>query len=235
MPTRIEKLQAHSSLLLDSFIQLQERYALLEPMLFNVSVVKNKGSGKPARGFLILRHSLFLSCSQDIAKLTLDSDERTPSLFKLMRDLSDKSVRDKLRELFAIWEIPIFEDDLEIQEALHRIELREEAERREQFDTLFCEATTIWTKISTSSAMHGFKTIRDKISAHTEIRFVADKYQFVDIGKLGIQWGEIGSTIHDMQKLIELTGLLIRNSNFAWDMLKDQLSQASQDFWGTEK
>ena len=79
MPTQIERLEAHAAHLLDAFIQLRERYALLEPMLFGETVSKG-GSGKQGRGFSILKHSLFLSCSQDIAKLTLDDDNRTPSL-----------------------------------------------------------------------------------------------------------------------------------------------------------
>src|SRR3990167_5880557 len=80
MPSQIEKLEAHASHFLDAFIRLTERYSLLDPMLFDSEVPKSRGSGAQARGFLTLRHSPFLSCAQDIAKLTLDSDKRTPSI-----------------------------------------------------------------------------------------------------------------------------------------------------------
>jgi hypothetical protein len=46
MPTQIEKLQAHTEHLLDGFITLRERYAMLRPMLHDKKVVKNKGSKK---------------------------------------------------------------------------------------------------------------------------------------------------------------------------------------------
>ena len=46
-------------------------------MLFDQDVVAKKGSRKQARGFLILRNSLFLTCVQDIAKYTADADYRT--------------------------------------------------------------------------------------------------------------------------------------------------------------
>lgn len=235
MPTQIEKLQAHASHLLDAFIQLRERYALLEPMLFSKLVTKERGSDKQARGFQILKHSLFLSCSQDIAKLTLDDDERTPSLANLVRALSDDAVRAEFRETFSVWKIPSVEEETEpeIVEALHRMELREEAQRREQFDVLFCEVTVLWAKLSTSPIIKGFRTIRDKVSAHTEVRFIADKYQFVDIGALDIKWGDLRSIIGEMQRLVELMGLLIRNAGFAWDMLDSQLSRASNEFWAT--
>lgn len=233
MPTQIERLEAHAAHLLDAFIQLRERYALLEPMLFSEKVTKERGSDIQARGFRILKHSLFLSCSQDIAKLTLDDDDRTPSLANLVRALTDEVIRNELRERFAVWKIPSIEVETEpeIVEALRRIELREEAERQDQFDRLYCEATALWAEISTSKVVKGFRTVRDKVSAHTEIRFVADKYQFVDIGKLGIKWGDLRATIDRMQRLVELMGHLVRNAGFAWDMLDEQLSRASKGFW----
>src|SRR3990167_6171690 len=92
MPSQIEKLEAHASHLLDAFIRLTERYSLLDPMLFDSEVPKSRGSGAQARGFLTLRHSLFLSCSQDIAKLTLDSDKRTPSIKSLIAAFDESKV-----------------------------------------------------------------------------------------------------------------------------------------------
>ncbi len=236
MPTQIEKLEAHASHLLDAFIQLRQRYAMLDPMLFDKLVIKSNGSGEKARGFSVLKHSLFLSCAQDIAKLMVDDDPRTPSLSNHIKALTDEALGQTLRERFAVWKIPLAEDetDPEIIEALRRMELREEAQRRAQFDELYCEATALWAALSTTGVIKSFKTIRDKVSAHTEVRLVADKYQFVDIGTLGIKWGDIKSTIDQMQRLVEIIGLLVRNAGFAWDSLDEQLTRASQGFWGVK-
>jgi hypothetical protein len=236
MPTQIDKLEAHASHLLDAFISLRQRYSILNPMLFDETVVATQGSGKRAMGFSILKHSLFLSCAQDIAKLTLDDDPRTPSLNNHIRALTDDVLRRTLREQFAIWKIPLAEDetDSEVLEALRRMELREEAQRRAQFDDLYCEATALWAALSTSPTIKSFKTIRDKVSAHTEVRLIADKYQFVDIGTLGIKWGDIKAAIEQMQRLVEIIGMLIRNAGFAWDSLDEQLKHASEDFWGVD-
>jgi hypothetical protein len=120
MPTRIEKLEAHSSHLLDIFIGLREKFAILEPMLFDETVVRAKGSGAQHRGFLILRHSLFLSCAQDIAKLCYDRDERTPSIHKIVEALEDTPLRKTLEDRYAAFVSPSTEDetDPEIVEAL---------------------------------------------------------------------------------------------------------------------
>ena len=137
MPTQIEKLEAHASHLLDAFIGLREKYALLQPMLFDKQVVQARGSFAQARGFQTLRHSLFLSCAQDIAKLCLDADKRTPSILNLVSGLSDLLLRGELRERYAIWKLPSVEGetDPEIIEALRRIEQHEQSERRAQLVT----------------------------------------------------------------------------------------------------
>lgn len=204
-------------------------------MLFNESVAKVRGSGRQARGFGVLKNSLFLSCAQDIAKLTLDDDERTPSLANVIRALSDDNLRALLKEQFALRKTPLAqtEDDPEILEALRQWELSEEVGRREQFDALCREATHLWAKLSTSDLIKGFRTIRDKVTAHTEVRFVADKYQFVDVGTLGIKWGDLRTVIGEMQRLVELLGQLVRCAGFAWEALDAQLTKAAQEFWLT--
>jgi hypothetical protein len=235
MPTQIEKLEAHASHLLDAFIGLREKYALLKPMLFDKEVVEARGSFARARGFKTLRHSLFLSCAQDIAKLCLDTDKRTPSIVNLVSGLSDSSLRSELRERYAIWQIPSVEEetDPEIIEALKRMEQREQSERQGQFDRHYEELLTSWASLRDSKPLEGFSTVRDKVSAHTEVRSVADKYQLVDIGTLGIKWSDLRSTIDAMQHLVELLGLIVRNAGFAWDMLDRQLSEAAAGFWRT--
>ena len=79
--------------------------------------------------------------------------------------------------------------------------------------------------------MNAFLTIRNKVSAHSEVRLAADKYQFVDVSKLGLKWGDLRKTVDTMQRLVELIGLLVRNAGFAWEMLDEQLATASKQYW----
>lgn len=233
MPTQIEKIEAHASHLLDAFIALRERYALLHPMLFAPDVAKLRGAGQQARGFLALRQSLFLSCAQDVAKLTLDADKRTPSIRSLVASIQVEDVKSVFRQRFSEWVLPSIEGeaDPEIAAALRRIELREQDERRVQFDELLSKAIEEWQALEGDPALLGFLTIRDKVSAHTEVVLVADKYRFFDIGVLGIRWADMKRLIDQMQSLVELLGLLVRNAGFAWDMLDSQLEKCGEDFW----
>ncbi|WP_370261143.1 hypothetical protein [Limnobacter sp.] len=79
--------------------------------------------------------------------------------------------------------------------------------------------------------MNRFLTIRDKVTAHTKVQHVADKYQPVDISTLVVKWADLRLAIEEMQKLVEALGLMVRNSSFAWDMLDTQLSKAGNNFW----
>ncbi|WP_370261141.1 hypothetical protein [Limnobacter sp.] len=55
---------------------------------------------------MILRHSLFLSCTQDIAKLSFDTNKRTPSIKNMMAAVDDLSLVSLLLERFAIRQLP---------------------------------------------------------------------------------------------------------------------------------
>jgi len=71
------------------------------------------------------------------------------------------------------------------------MQVKEHTERGEQFDKLYCELTELWSQLSTSTEIEAFRAVRDKISAHTEVRFSVDKYHFVEVSKLGLKWGDL--------------------------------------------
>ncbi len=233
MPSQSAKLEAHASLLLDAFIRLRERYAILEPMLFNPDVPKQWGSRAQSRGFLILRHSLFLSCAQDIAKLTLDKHKKTPSIKNLMTSLDSTDLCQALQEKYANYVIPSIETetDPQIIAALEKMELREKAERLVEFNETLLQVRCNWQKLKSEPYLQGFLNIRDKVSAHTEVNFVMDKYQFVDISTLDVKWSDMRRAIDCIQSIVEDLSIIIRNSSFAWGVLDEQLDKASKGFW----
>jgi hypothetical protein len=233
LPSRVEKLRAYTSHLLDAFIRLRERYAMLEPLIFDKAVVTAYGGKSKSYGFRILRDSLFLSCAQDIAKLCFDGDERSTSIAKLVEQTADPDVLGELKDAFVNWRLPNMNRgiDPEVLAAVERIHLRENDERRGQYDELRTELETLWMKLAESKVTNSFRTIRDKIAAHTEIKFLADKYQVVDFSSLDLKWGNMKETIDIMQRVVELLQLLVRNAGFAWDMLDEQVADAATEFW----
>jgi AbiU2 len=237
MPTQIAKLEAHAGHLLDEFIALKEKYALLDPMLFNDEVTKQRGSNKQYRGFKILRNLIFLSCAQDIAKLSNDSDARTPSIRKLIEYLKDSKIRSKLRELHAGRCRYSIEDEADPEKIamLREIQRHEQIGRGKEFDDYYEKLNKAWELFSASSELQSFITLRDKVTAHSEVRNVGDQYQLVDIGKLGIRWADLKPTVELMQVMVKLIGYIIRRAGFDWDGLEVQLTEAALGFWNPQQ
>lgn len=233
MSIQIKKLKADAKHLLDAFLVLRQTYAILDPMLFDEKVCQLRGNGIQARGFQILRNSLFLSCAHDIAKLTVDSDDRTPSIMNLCRALKSGKIRDELREEYCLWQVPEYnaETDPAIIAALRKMAAREKLDRRDDFDRLYSEIEERWVLLSECRSMGSFLTIKDKVSAHKEVHLLADKYQFVDIESLGLVWADLKYAMEQMQKLVETLQLVIRNSAMAWDLENERLDKFGRDFW----
>lgn len=233
MSTQLIKIVAHSSHLLTFFIQLRERYALLHPMLFAEHVPKQYGSWAQARGFAILKSSLFLSCCQDIAKLATDNYDKTPSISKIMAALDDPFVRHQFRTRYGQGRSSCAEDESDpgMAEVYRRMALEDEVRDGLEFDAKYTEAAGLWSKLSTSASLKSFRQIRDQVTAHTELKFTDGEYKPVDIAALGIKWGDLKSTIESMQHLVELIGQLVRDAGFAWESLDRMLAKAGNDFW----
>lgn len=222
-----------ASHLLDGYLLLREKQALLEPMLFDRKVVASRGSGRSKREFNTLKHTLFLGCIQDVANLCADKDQRAPSIANIAKTLLDTKIRNELRDKFSSWVIPFAggEADAFTAEQLRKIESREQMDRRIRFDQLYTEFLQCSGNLGTSPLLHAFRDVRDKVSAHTEIRPLGDRYAPLDISTLGIHWGDIGRIISEMQRPVALSGLLVRNASFAWDALDTLLRISSTDFW----
>lgn len=132
-----------------------------------------------------------------------------------------------------MWDEPDYRDyqDPEIIEALRRIDLRESAKRLDQFSQLLQEFKTLTSDVFTCPTFKALKTVRDKITAHTEIKLVADKYVPIDLGSLSLKWGDINTCVSRLERPLELVGLLVRNTSFGWESFHAQLEKNVASVW----
>lgn len=236
MSIELEKLKAHSEHLLDGFLGLRERYAMLEPMLFNKSVIEKKGQGLMARGFLSIKNNLFLYCSQDIAKLSLDKYDTSPSIKRILEKLQDQAILTTLEEEFSVWyaDPPAGEQDSSVLELLRQMGEKKCQERRSQFKDLVASLNENWHQLENRPALESFKKIRNKVSAHLDVNLVNGKFQPLDVESLDVKWKDIGETIAEMQLIIHQISLVVRGASFAWDSLDKNLHKAALGFWEAE-
>lgn len=232
MPTRMEKLRAHAEHLLDGFISLNETYAMLHPMLFDQAVAKEYGSNSRYRGYSILKNSLFFACCQGLAKLSLDASDRAPSVKRFSDALDDPTLVRELKRDYAEYVTPdVGYFDPQELEALEYINKAEQEAREKEFDLNLQALRAQLVLISSSPTFSAFKTIRDKVSAHTDVQLLDGEYKLVDIGSLEVKWKDIRESINELQKAVELIGIVVRGVSFAWDSLEKNLERAATDFW----
>lgn len=232
MPTQIAKWSAHASHILDAFVGLKARYAILDPLIFDKDVVSRWGSRERAEGFRYLRNALLYSCILDASNIALDGDRRTPSITKLVEALQDAALVDTLREEYAIWNLVASADvEPELLPLLQAAAKREEGERRAQFDQNLVALRARWAMFSTSSILKAFVKMRDKAIAHRELQFVDGAYRALDTGSLGLKFGDLKAVIVELQQLIELITPLFRNASFDFAMLDRHVGRYSTFFW----
>ena len=225
----INKLRAHAEHLLDGFITLRERYAMLRPMLHNESVVKNKGSNKQYRGFIIIRNTMLLSCCQLIANLCFDKNSNCPSIHQLMEKLEDTSLRKIVKDVYSR-PTPIASSDLS-DEVLKFIQQDEHTSRKAEFDKFYKELLLLWSQFKTSKSATSILEIRKKVAAHTDINLIDGQYRLFDISSLDLKWDDILETISNMQEIIESLNIIIRNSSYSWDTLDELIYKSVNDYW----
>jgi hypothetical protein len=233
MPNQVEKIQAHSEHFLDGFLGLRESYSIIEPMLFDRDVVKAYCSASRTRGFRSIRDRLFLICAQDIAKQCLDGSDNSPSIFKIVAALDSPTLLRRLSDNYSIWHAAAEEDvtDSVILAALAKMKKRNEGERRIQFGAHVAKLRDDWSALLNSAALEAFKNIRNKLSAHTDVQWVKVKYKTLNVGELGLKFGDLRTTIEAMQVVVAGVGMVVRAADFARDSLDHQLKKAADGFW----
>jgi hypothetical protein len=233
MQQRIEKVKARAEHLLDLFLALRGKYAMLKPLAFDPSLAKRVGSGPRATGYVILRNALYHSCIQDLVKLTLDTDRRSPSVSNLMKDLVDSSVKASCREEYSRVPDPIHvgPGDPLPPELLAEIRSREEEQKSKQFDEIWEELSSRWSALAEDGRLQGFKVWRDKLIAHADLHHTDGQYHLTDLSTLSLRWGDLGYLMEDLQEVVERVNLVARSASFAWTELDRQLQEASGGFW----
>jgi hypothetical protein len=231
-PTRRQKLTAQAEHLLDVFLGLRGKYAMLEPMLFDQDTINRWGTRKRVRGFHIIANTILMSCVLDVAKITLDKDDRTPSLSRLEDALSENGLTDELREEFAVRHVvPTAGDDPDVIAILHEAERREEGERRQHFDASIAELRARWLSLRDSPSLQSFGTMRDQLIAHAQLHHDGSQYRPLDISSLGLRHTDLKAVIADLERLVELVSLVFRSASFDFNMLDEQLDATRGAFW----
>jgi hypothetical protein len=108
----------------------------------------------------------------------------------------------------------------------------DEAQRLgELFDQCWATLAAQWPALRDSARLDAFRTWRDKLIAHSELHHTDGKYHLLDLSKQGLKWADLGELVMELQVVVDSLQCVTRAAGFAWDMLTDQLGEASRGFW----
>jgi hypothetical protein len=221
---QVTKLAAHVETLLDILLDAHARWALLRPILTDRSIISAWGGGTRARALDGIRRSLVHVCVLDIAHITLESDERSPSIKKVMKDLQIQSTLKLLRSGFiAAWagtkaSTPDFEERAREAEA--------------KFDSDLAIARNGWAALESSARLKGFKTFRDKNLAHVELMYESGRYEQLKVSALGIKWKDIGLILDEIQPVVLALNSICRAAGMDMEGTRERFAESATIFWG---
>jgi hypothetical protein len=217
MNERIKKLEAEVEALFDLTIRAYARFIFLRPMLTNQELHDRIGNEAKAIGFRQLRNWLYWGLVQELAKICSDNDPRSPSIKAVTRQLKDTQLRNELEEKCA-----------------RKNREMGEAEVRASFKEAYSDYEQRAREMLSSNSVGSYKTIRDKLISHNELRLSRHSptgYDFFDVKEAKLKYGDERKMLETLQVLITRLLHIVRNVDFDWESLFRNEESVSRDFW----
>jgi hypothetical protein len=229
---KIAKLEAEVDSLLGLLVRAYGQFLFLRPMMLNKKLIARISSQEKGVGFRQLRDWLYWGFIQEIVKICVDPDGRTPSIRKLRKALEDESALQALKEKYSRRSPPKIEglDQYDIQE----LQRQEELELRSEFDQTYRRFRERSAELLSSQALKGYKTIRDKLIAHNELRESDEGYSFFDIHVLNLKYGQERQVLEMAKDVFDDLDALVRNACFSWTHFLEQETRHVCKFWDIE-
>lgn len=202
MTREIDQLQVQMEKILDLYIEVSELCQILHPMLFDQWTVSHYGQGDRARGFAVLKSTLYLACIQNIVAICVDKPGDTPTIERMINKLKKNSIRQQLRSNY----LASFGN---LQTAGNSVAGAKEAE----FDYIYSHTVDAWKANELTMAIEKFKRARDKYIVHTKLHAQssasvdATVYTTVDFSMFGLKVQEPWMVVNTLRPIPTSTNL----------------------------
>jgi hypothetical protein len=216
MKKQIEKLEAEVEALFTLTIRAYGRFAFLRPMMRNKVLLRRIRRERKVEGFARLRNWLYWALVLELNKICSDDGKRTPSLKRITEKLKDDHLRKQLEDKYA------------------NNRHFDEAELRAEFNNLYSKYVRRAKKLLSSQSVGGYKTIRDKLISHNELRLSQGGptgYDFYDVKKAKLKYGDERGLLSKLQGLVKLLLVIVRSVDFEWGTSVRIEEKAARNFW----
>ena len=164
-----------------------------------------------------LRDWLYWALVQELSKICYDKDPKSPSIAAVTEKLKGVQLRNQLEEKYVTNNREMGEDWL-----------------RADFDRKYSDYHQRAEEMFSSNSVGGYKTIRDKLISHNELRQSersATGYDFFPVENAKVKYGDERKLLKTLQMLVNHLLLIVRNVDFSWDSLFRNKERVARDFW----
>jgi len=172
MKERIAKLEAEVDALHKLTLYAYERFTFLRPMLADGELLDRIRKESKGIGFGLLRGWLYWGLVHELSKICYDGCPKSPSIDGITRKLEDLQLRGELEKKFV---------------SDHYMK---ETEARACFNDAYAEYDRVAKEMLASRSVGSYRTIRDKLTAHNELRWSPSGYDFFDLKNVDLEIGD---------------------------------------------
>lgn len=194
----LKKKKAHLEHITAAFHGLNEKYSLLEPMLFDDSLTRKHNN----YGFAVIRQSLFFNCVIDIVNIIKQGDKKTPSIEGISEIFSCEASIKKLH------------DNIVYCDAFKGIEHLEKYQSN-AFNQNVKKTEEDIINLLELDIYKSFLTIRDKRIAHLELKYEDGEYQLLDISTLNLNWTDLKAIVGRLKTTVANLNIILTGVNIA--------------------
>ena len=226
------KLNWEIGALIEMLIGAYAGYFHWMPMMFNEDLVQRINAEKRGYGFLHFRNLAYRMLILDLVNLCADDDKngRTPSIKVIWEKLATPTSKAFLEELYANHGLrSLRANNPEYPRRVVRIH-KELA--RKSFEEVFDETGKLVGRLLLSPTLKGYREVRDKLLAHRELRLEGGKYATLDIGTLGLKYGQERELLDQARDITDRFNHMVRNASFGWDTVEKNETKNAGKFWG---
>jgi hypothetical protein len=216
---RVKKIRASSRRTVGIYFHVHQKLKLIEPLMSDLELIDIINSHGGGNGLLFLRGSIFVDCVHNCAVLAFDHDDRTASLKTILQRLDSGDLQLKLREEFS-------------QSADSASDKKEQDER---FDTLLAKIRNDFCSLEKNILAQRFCSIRDKVTAHLEMKSVDLEPKPVTASDFELKWGDVELFLQMVEPIVFDLQQLLERTSYVMESYYGTHSSVAEEFWAPYK
>lgn len=195
----------------------------LRPVIADKSLAERMEAEKRARGFYRAGEILYWSFIQRLVKICDDRDSQN-------RHMSIRKIVDTLTRYEIVRDL----ENQNIRRMLSRGLEGDETSARDHFYQRLRSITERAERLLDSKLLRAYKTVRDKLIAHTELKHSPEGFERFNIANLRLQFGNECNFLKEVIDMTHELQSLVLGEDFDWNSIRRAYECEACRFWKIE-